>query len=100
MAQFFTLVFNLVRDDVISKFCEGILVAQVEVDSGVDVVQDVAGLDGGGADVLVDNSTLEGCDDQDSETQNGKCHQNVLDCPHSSFEGLEFVPHCCNISLQ
>ena len=75
MAQFFTLVVKLIRDDVISKFCEGILVAQVEVDRGVDVVQDVAGLDGGSANVRVDDSTFEGCDDQNPETQDGNCHQ-------------------------
>ena len=49
--------------------------AQAQIDGGVDIVQDVAGLDGGSADVRVDDSTFEGCDDQDSEAQDGNCHQ-------------------------
>ena len=54
--------------------------AQAEVDGGVDIVQDVAGLDGGSTDVLVDNSTLEGSDDQDPETQDGNSHQKPFYC--------------------
>ena len=96
VAQFFTLIFNFVHDNVVSKFRKRIIVDQAEVDSGVDVVQDVAGLDGGGADILVDNSTFEGSDDQNSETQNCDDHQNVFDGRQSSFQGLEFVPHSCN----
>ena len=53
---------------------------QAEVDGGVDVVQDVAGLDGGGADVLVNDSTFEGCDDQNPETQDGNSHQKPFYC--------------------
>ena len=80
VGQFFTLVFNFVRDNVISKFCKRVLVVQAEVDGGVDVVQDVAGLDGGGADVLVDDSTFESSDDQNPETQNGNGHQKPFYC--------------------
>ena len=69
--------------------------AQAEVDGGIDVVQDVAGLDSGSADVLVDNSTLEGSDDQNPETQNCDDHQKVFDGRQSSFQGLELIPHSC-----
>ena len=44
--------------------------AQAKVDGGIDVVQDVTGLDGGGADVRVNDSTFEGSDDQNPKTQN------------------------------
>ena len=70
VGQFFTLVFNFVRNNVVSKFFKGVLVAQAKVDGGIDVVQDVTGLDGGGADVRVNDSTFEGSDDQNPKTQN------------------------------
>ena len=80
VGQFFTLVFNFVRNNVVSKFFKGVLVAQAKVDGGIDVVQDVTGLDGGGADVLVNDSTFEGCDDQNPETQDGNSHQKPFYC--------------------